>query len=173
MLAGYAHDDAAIIIGIENNGSVTATGNIAGALVGYVGGFATLNVNNCCNTGTVTAPYNAAALIGPSAGKVTVANSYNIGVITGVTEGKEFAFAGKGLSIDNCWDYTSSQTNNMTPEQVDNGYLCYQLNYNDNTGKGSWRQNLDNGRKHDNWPVLRRTSGRVYEGTDGFTNYNV
>ena len=172
MLAGYAHDDAAIIIGIENNGSVTATGNNAGALVGYVGGFATLNVTNCCNTGTVTAPYNAAALIGPSAGKVTVANSYNIGVITGVTEGKEFAFAGKGLSIDNCWDYTSSQTNNMTPEQVDNGYLCYQLNYNDNTGKGSWRQNLDNGRKHDNWPVLRRTSGRVYEGTDGFTNYN-
>ena len=172
MLAGYAHDDAAAILGIENNGSVTATGNIAGALVGYVGGFATLNVTNCCNTGTVTAPYNAAALIGPSAGKVTVANSYNIGVITGASEGKEFAFAGKGLSIDNCWDYTSSQTNNMTPEQVDNGYLCYQLNYNDNTGKGSWRQNLDNGRKHDNWPVLRRTSGRVYEGTDGFTNYN-
>ena len=171
MLAGYAHD-AATINGIQNNGSVTATGNTAGALVGSGNESAVLNITNCSNTGNVTAQYNASALVGSFAGTLTVANSYNIGTIVGATEGKEFAFATKWLSIDNCWDYTSKQTNNMTPEQVDNGYLCYQLNYNDISGNGIWRQNLDNGRKHDSWPVLTRTSGRVYEGPEGYTNYN-
>ena len=172
MLAGYAHDDAATITCIENHGSVTATGNTAGALVGYGNEFAVLNVTNCSNTGEVSAQFNAAALIGPSAGRITVSNSFNVGTITGATEGKEFAFATQSLSVDNCWDYSSTQTNNMTPEQVDNGYLCYQLNFNDNTGNSNWRQNLDNGRKHDSWPVLSRRSGRVYEGPKGYTNYN-
>ena len=172
MLAGYAHDNAATILGIENNGSVRASGNGAGTLVGYGNEFAVINVAYSSNTGAVTAQFNAAALIGPSAGKINVLNSYNIGTVTGSTEGKEFSFATKSLSVENCWDYTSTQTNNMTPEQVDNGYLCYQLNYNDVTGSNSWRQNLDNGRQHDPWPVLRRTSGRVYEGEEGYTNHN-
>ena len=172
MLAGYAHDEAAIILGIENNGSVTASENGAGALVGSGNEYAVLNVANCSNTGSITAQSNASALIGSSAGKVNVLNSYNIGTVTGATEGKEFAFATKSLAIENCWDYTSTQTNKMIPEQVDNGYLCYQLNYNDITGSNSWRQNLDNGREHDPWPVLRRSSGRVYEGVEGYTNHN-
>lgn len=172
MLAGLAHDDAATITCIENNGTVTATGNTSGALVGSGNEFAVLDVNSCCNTGNVTAPFNAAALIGPSAGKIIVSNSYNIGTVIGATEGKEFAFATKGLSVENCWDYISSQTNNMLSEQVENGYLCYQLNYNDSTGSNIWRQNLDNQRVHDSRPVLKRTSGRVYEGPQGYTNYN-
>ena len=101
---------------------------------------------------------------------MSVANCFNVGTITGATEGKEFAFANKSLSIDNCWDYSSLLTNNMTPGQVDNGYLCYQLN--NNTNSDSWRQNLDNGREHDLYPVLSKTSGKVYEKDGHFTNVN-
>ena len=93
------------------------------AMIGLGRVLATINITNCSNTGNITAESNAAALVGPSAGKMTVTNSYNIGAVTGATEGKEFAFASKSCVIDNCWDYTSMQTNNMTPGQVDNGYL--------------------------------------------------
>ena len=170
MLAGYARNGAVTISSIENHGTVTATGDCAGGLVGSGRLLASFNVSNCSNTGTVTAASNAAALIGPSAGKMTVAHCYNIGTVNGATEGKEFAFAAKSLSIDNCWDFTSMQTNNMTPPQVDNGWLCYQLNYNASSDK--WRQNLDNGRMHDPWPVLRKTSGMVYEKDGRYTNVN-
>ena len=170
MLAGYARNGNVTISGIENHGAVTASDGYAGALVGSGRLLATLNVANCYNTGTITAQSNAAALIGPSAGKLTVENSYNIGTVIGATEGKEFAFATKSCVVENCWDYTSMQTNNMTPGQVDNGYLCFQLNY--NAGGDKWRQNLDNGREHDMWPVLSKTSGMVYEKDGRYTNIN-
>ncbi|MBR5395176.1 MAG: CotH kinase family protein [Bacteroidaceae bacterium] len=170
MLAGCARNGTVTISGIENHGTVSATEGSAGALIGLGRVLATINITNCSNTGNITAQTNAAALAGPSAGKMTVVNCYNIGTVTGATEGKEFAFATKGLTIDNCWDYTSMQTNNMTPGQVDNGYLCYQLN--NNESGDSWRQNLDNGRKHDLYPVLSKTSGKVYEKDGLYTNVN-
>lgn len=168
MLAGYARNGTVTISGIENHGTVTATGENAGALVGSGRIMAIINVNNCCNTGTITAQNGAAALVGPSAGSMTVANSYNVGTVIGAAEGKDFAFASRSLSIDNCWDYASTQTNNMTSEQADNGYLCFQLNSGgaDNT----WRQNLDNGSEHDLYPVLSRNSGIVYEKDGRYTN---
>jgi len=169
MLAGYARSGSVTISGIENHGTVTASDGYAGSLVGSGRLLATFNIRNCCNTGSISASENAGALVGPSAGKMTVANCYNIGTVSGATEGKEFAFATKSLSIDNCWDFTSMQTNNMTPAQVDNGELCFRLN----GGVGdTWRQNLDNGREHDLSPVLRRTSGMVYEKDGRYTNIN-
>ena len=170
MLAGYARNGGVTISGIENHGSVTATEGYAGALLGSGRVLATAHVSYCCNTGTISAPSNAAAFIGPSAGKLDVAHSYNTGTIVGAVEGKEFAFANKSTIIENCWDYTSTQTNSMTPDQVDNGYLCYQLNY--NAGGDKWRQNLDNGREHDPWPVLRKNAGMVYENDGRYTNIN-
>ena len=170
MLAGYARNGTVTISRVENHGTVTATGENAGALVGSGRILATFNVSNCSNTAAITAQNGAAALIGPSAGRMTVTNSYNVGTITGGVEGKDFAFATRYLSIDNCWDYTSTQTNNMTAAQVDGGYLCHQLNTN---GAGeAWRQNLDNGREHDPYPVLRQNSGMVYEKDGRYTNIN-
>lgn len=170
MLAGYARNGLVTISGIENRGTVTATESSAGALVGSGRLLASINVSYCSNTGTITAQSNAAALVGPSAGKMTLAHCYNVGTVVGATEGKEFGFAAKSLSVDNCWDFTSMQTNTMTADQVDNGYLCYQLNYNASSDK--WRQNLDNGREHDPRPVLRKTSGMVYEKDGRYTNIN-
>ena len=168
MLVGYAQTGAVTVSGIENHGAVTASEGIAGGLIGYGRLLATFKVSDCCNMGTVTAPENAAAIIGPSAGKLTLTNCYNIGTVAGATEGKEFAFADKSTVLENCWDYTSMQTNTMTPTQVDNGELCYLLN---GGGESStWRQNLDNGQPHDPWPVLSKTSGKVYERDGRYTN---
>ena len=168
MLIGAARNGTVTISGIENHGSVTAAESNAGALVGLGRVLATFRIANCSNTGSITAQSNAGALVGPSAGKLAVENSYNIGTISGAMEGKEFAFANKSLTIDNCWDYTSGQTNNMTPVQVGNGYLCYQLNA--SASGGSWHQNLDNGNEYDPYPVLRKTSGTVYEKDGHYTN---
>lgn len=169
MLCGYARNGAVNILRVGNHGTVTATGNSAAALVGAGRLLSTINVSNCFNTGTITAESNAAALVGSSAGRMTMANSYNIGSIVGATEGKEFGFATKSLTINNCWDYNSMQTNNMTPAQVDNGELCFRLN----GGVGdTWRQNLDNGREHDTIPVLNKKSGLVYEKEGRYTNIN-
>ena len=170
MLVGYAKNGTVTLSNIENHGSVTASANRTGALVGYGNKEATIKITNSCNTGNITAQSNAAALVGPSAGYLTVTNSYNSGTIAGSSEGKDFAFATNSLSIDNCWDYSSTQTNNMTAEQVDNGYLCYRLN--ENAGSTIWHQNLDNGRVHDSYPVLRKTSSKVYEGENDYTNIN-
>lgn len=171
MLVGYSRNGAVKISDIENHGSVTAAETSAGGLVGSGRVLTSFTFTNCSNSGTVTAQSNAAALIGPSAGKVAASHCYNIGTIVGATEGKEFAAGTKSTEIVNCWDYTPSvQTNYMTHEQVDNGYLCYQLNY--NAGGDKWRQNLDNGRMHDAYPVLRKNAGTVYEKEGRYTNIN-
>ena len=168
MLCGNVRNGAVTISGVENHGSVVASGNAAGALVGSGRLLSVFTITNCSNTGSITAQSNAAALVGTSAGKLSMENCFNTGVITGSAEGKEFGFATKSLVINNCWDYTSGQTLNMTPAQVEDGELCYLIN--DNAGKDIWRQNLDNGRERDMWPVLRKTAGMVYKKDGIYTN---
>ena len=170
MLLGQVRNGTVNISGIENHGSVNATGTGAGALIGGGRSLAVFYVNNCSNSGTITAETNAGAMSGSFAGKLVLTNCYNIGTVVGAVEGKEFGYGTKSLSIDNCWDYSSLQTLNMTPEQVDNGYLCYQLNY--GGGGDAWRQNLDNGREHDRYPVLRKNAGIVYEQDGIYSNIN-
>ena len=167
MLVGYAYNGTATISGIENHGSVTASGSSAGGIVGYAN---SLSMTNCSNTASVAAVSGAGALVGASGGNLTVANCYNIGSVTGASDRKEFAYGTKGTSINNCWDFSSKQTNNMTPEQVDNGWLCYHINA--NAGSNIWHQNLDNGKPHQAFPVLWSKGGIIYENEGHFTNYN-
>ena len=170
MLVGVVRNGTVTVSRIENHGSVSASGGVAAALVGYGNSSATIQVSSCCNTGNITAQYNAAALVGPSDGAMTVDGSYNIGTLKGATEGKDFAYAKKSLSLNNCWDYTSAQTQHMTVQQVASGYLCCQLN--GSAGNGPWRQNIDNGKVRDSYPVLSKTSGKVYQVNGSYTNYN-
>ena len=171
MLVGYAQNNTINISGVENHGNVTASEGVAAGIAAYGRLLAIIKVSDCCNTGNVTAPANAAAIVGPSAGRVNIENSYNTGTITGATEGKEFVFGEKGTVVNNCWDYRygSALTNRMTPAQVANGELCYHLN---NDGeRDRWRQNLDNGKPVDPTPVLSKASGKVYESAGQYTNY--
>ena len=170
MLVGYVYNGTTTITGIENHGSVVASTSAAGGIVGYIHSSATVNMTNCSNTGNVTAASGAGALVGSSGGYLSVDNSYNVGIITGKMERKDFAYANKSTVINNCWDCTSKQTNNMTPAQVDNGYLCFHINA--NAGSTIWHQNLDNGKPHNPWPILWSKGGIVYEKGNGYTNYN-
>ena len=170
MLVGYAHNGDLTISGIENHAAVTASENMVGALLGYADSAAKVQVSDCCNTGNVTAQYNAAALVAPFGGSMTVDNCYNIGTVTGGSEGKDFAYATKSLTVNNCWDYASAQTNHMSSDQVESGYLCHHLNK--KTASGAWRQNIDNGRARDLYPVLRKNGGRVFDVEGRYTNYN-
>lgn len=170
MLVAYARNGSASISGVQNHGTVTAKADRAGGLVGYGRLLATLTLSTCSNTGTVTAQTNAAGLVAPAAGKITVSDSYNSGNVIGATEGKEFAFAEKSTVLNNCWDIKAMQTNNMSAGQVRNGYLTLQLNKGKETPV--WRQNLDNGKTPDLWPVLRKNSGIVYDIDGCYTNSN-
>ena len=170
MLVGNVLYGTAEISGIENHGSVTASGGSAAALVGYGSSSTTVRVSNCCNTGNITAQYNAAALVAPSDGSLILNDSYDIGSLKGVTDGKDFGYAKKGLSIRNCWTYGSKQTQHMSAQQTASGELCYLLN--GSGGNGPWRQNIDNGKARDSYPVLRKTSGKVYLVNGSYSNYN-
>ena len=124
-LCGNVRNGAVSISGVENHGTVVASGNAAGALFGSGRLLSVFTITNCSNTGSITAQSNAAALVGTSAGKLSMENCFNTGVITGSAEGKEFGFATKSLVINNCWDYTSGQTLNMTPAQVEDGEFAF------------------------------------------------
>ena len=168
MLAGYVRNGTVNVSQVENHGSVTATEGPAAGIVGCGRLLANIYIDHCSNTGAINAASGAAAFVGPSAGKVGASNSYNTGILSGAVEGKELAFANKSTTIDNCWDYSSLQGLNMTAEEVDNGALCYRMN--EGAGSNKWRQNLDNGRAHDAYPVLRSNAGTVYEKEGRFTN---
>lgn len=53
-------------------------------------------------------------------------------------------------------------------DSVTNGWLCYHLNGDRSTGY--WRQNLDNGKRHDDHPVLDATHAVVYFEEGYFSN---
>ena len=170
LLIGCCRTGSVTISGIENHGSVTASGNNASPLIGLARVMATLSVTDCSNTGAITAQTNAAALVSPALGKMSIANCYSSGTVTGFTDMKDFAHADKSLTLENCYAVGSTQVTNVTAQQVDNGYLCYQLNYNANSD--SWRQNIDNGREHNLYPVRDKASGNVYEQEGIYTNIN-
>ncbi|MCR5433580.1 MAG: CotH kinase family protein [Bacteroidaceae bacterium] len=166
---GSVRKGSATLEGCTNEAPVTATGDQAGGLVGRAR-TATLDIINSYNAGPVTAATEAAAMVGASAGAVTVANSYNVGQITGSTPGIEFAASSAGVTLENCYDLYGSQAKSVTPEQVADGALCYLLN---GEGRNSlWRQNIDNGRSRDYHPVLQKNHGQVFKTADGYTNVN-
>ncbi len=168
MLIGYARTGVLEITGIENHADVTASGDHAAALVGNARLLATIDITACSNTANITAQSNAAALAAPAAGKMSVTDAYNCGTISGAAEGKEFAFADRSITLNNCWDIHSMQTRNMTAGQVRNGCLAFLMN----TGKTTpvWRQNIDNGKTPDLWPVRDKTSGNVFFRNETYTN---
>lgn len=166
---GSVRKGSATLEGCSNEAPVTAAGDQAGGLVGRARS-ASLDILNSYNAGPVTAATEAAAMVGASAGAVTICGSYNVGEITGSTPGSEFAASAISVDLENCYDLYGSQARPVTLEQVNDGTLCYLLN---GEGRSSlWRQNIDNGRSRDYHPVLMTNHGHVFKTADGFTNVN-
>lgn len=168
---GYARTGALEFSACGNNASVKASGVYAAGFVAYSTRLNSTTIKSCYNAGDITANNFAAGLVGWTLGRMTISNSYSCGQLSGVEEGKQFAYSELDAKITNCYDLGSGQVTTITPRQIASGELCFNLNY-----YGSyqlWHQNIDNGRARDLHPVPLSTSGIVYKTDDGrYTNIN-
>ncbi|MBR4643542.1 MAG: CotH kinase family protein [Bacteroidaceae bacterium] len=167
-LIGYVRSGTVKITKCSTAATVTATGGYAAGFLGYARKLGTIYIQDSYNIGKIQADSMAAALITPSKGKVYITDCYNAGKIKGSSLGKEFAYTDLILELQNCYDAYSHQVEYIIPVDVWSGKLCYLLN----TGNGEtlWRQNIDNGRKIDGHPVLKTSSGIVYNVNGVYTN---
>lgn len=155
------------LVGCVNESSVTSSSTYAGGLVGGASS-AIVNITNCYNVGLVEAVSNAGALIG-YAYRANVSNSYNAGTVTGSSEEMGFVNS-KNVTLTNCYDTQSDQVTRISVEQVMSGELCWRLN--EQSGTQVWRQNLDNGRPVDAYPVPHNTHSLVFKVEDKYSNIN-
>ena len=167
-LIGYARNGSITVKQCGTAASVTATGGNAAGVIGYARRLAIVNVQESYNLGKIHADSLAAALIAPSDGKLYVSDCYNSGKVTGAIQGKEFAYSGYVLELQNCYDAYSNQVERVTPIDVMSGALCHLLNT--GSGENIWRQNIDNGRKPDRHPVTKASSGVVFYKDGIYTN---
>ncbi len=167
---GYARSGKLTIRKCSNAAAVTATGGYAAGFLGFARLLANVYVQDSYNMGKVQADSMAAAMVAPSKSKVFVTDSYNAGKIVGAVPGWEFACTDNTLSMQNCYDAYSHQVEHVTPVDVKSGALCYLLNT--GLGENMWHQNIDNGLKIDGLPVLKTSSGIVYNVDGVYTNFN-
>ena len=93
---GRVADNATVTIkGVTNHATVTGTDRSAGGLVGYSNG--ALTIANSSNIGAVTGDQGVGGLVGYSHGALEIANSLNIGTVTGAGNvGGLVGFNGEG-----------------------------------------------------------------------------
>ena len=84
-VAGRAFNGA-LVEGVTSNVNITANNNSIGGLIGVVDNNATLTVNNCKNTGTITTNSSTSTMVGGLVGggwaTIIVTNSTNTGNVT-------------------------------------------------------------------------------------------
>lgn len=103
------HIEKGNILNCYNGGLISYTasgsGSTIGGIAGYIGDTGT--VNNCYNTGTVSAVSNVGGMVGYADRKTAVSNCYNIGSIkrasgTAMSFGAICGYMGDNGKIDNC-----------------------------------------------------------------------
>jgi len=166
---GTLRKGSAILNRCGNEATITATESAAGGLVGRSRS-GTLDITDSYNVGSVTAASNAAALVGSAGGAVKATNCYNAGLMTGMTEGKDFVVSTAEVTLQNCYDLYGSQAEAVTQDAISSGELCHILNLEGLSA--NWRQNIDNGKGRDRHPVLLRSHGQVFKTNEGYTNVN-
>lgn len=131
---------------------IIAANEYAGGFAGgYYNGHSIAYITNCYNMAQVDALANTDAFIG-EAGDTRLNTCYNGGLVKGqkqymVVNGEQFE---------------------INDEQLVSGEICFRLSL----GGSVWRQNIDNGRQRDAFPVPFHNHGVVFE-TDGhYTNIN-
>lgn len=154
---------------VGNEAPVSAVNEYAGGLVGRVdSNDVILKITNAYNTGSVTAFGHAAGIVAFGGGGLTLTNCYNIGKVEGMADGCGLADYTRGV-ITNSYDLNKTQGTVLTEEMVASGELCYKLN---EGGSPLWRQNIDNGRAKDAFPIPQTNHGVVFEADGRYTNIN-
>ncbi|MBP5322529.1 MAG: CotH kinase family protein [Bacteroidaceae bacterium] len=168
-LVGYASGSSLTITACGSCMEVSATGSYAGGLIGSTSRTTITTIASCFSTGDVTASSHAGAIIS-NGGTVNITDSYNLGFVDGVSS--EVFAAGSNLTTENCYDAHSTQVSLTTEEEAVSGRLCLVLNNGSSKSTPLWRQNIDNGRTPDMFPVPFKSHGAVYESLNGITNHN-
>lgn len=168
-IVGYASGNSVTLTACGNKVNVTSSRSYAGGLVGAASRSTDVTVDACFNTGDVNAPSRAAAIVS-NGGTITITDSYNLGFVDGASD--EIFASGKSVTTDNCYDAHSTQVSATSAEEAASGRLCMTLNSNSSSPAPAWRQNLDNGRPVDAFPVPFKTHGAVYESANGYSNRN-
>ena len=169
-MVGYACGSSLTLTACGSRMDVSASNAYAGGMIGAAAGGTKVEVSSCFNTGDVTAPSHAAAIL--SKGKTaTITDCYNLGFVDGVTT-DVFADA-TTLITENCYDAHGAQVETTTAAEAASGALCVRLTNGSSNPDPLWRQNLDNNRAVDDIPVPFKTHGAVYEAEEGvYTNHN-
>lgn len=167
---GMQRKDAATLTGCAFEGKVIASGVGAAGLVGSVySNSYTVKMTDCYNAGSITANNRAAALVTPGKGRIQGTNLFNAGILVGVEDSLGFAHCEGVNKLSNCYDINASyDTERVTADFVQNGALCMALQA--ERTKTVWYQNLDNGKRHDEHPVLQSDHGTVFLEDGVYTN---
>ncbi|MDD6606371.1 MAG: Ig-like domain-containing protein, partial [Paraprevotella sp.] len=112
----------------------------------------------------------ASSMVAWSEGDLTMQSCYNAGSVRGEEPVCEFAFTeGKSL-LNDCYDSFSYQVSHIRKTDVQSGALCFLLT--EGRDDSPWRQNINNVRARDAFPVPIPSHGRVYKDGAIYTNIN-
>ncbi|MDY5191686.1 MAG: CotH kinase family protein, partial [Bacteroidaceae bacterium] len=174
-------DCVGALVGVVENGTLTmkncgnqamveASGNSAASLIARISSGASANLTDCYNVGTIQASAHASSMVAWSEGDLTMQSCYNAGSVRGEEPVCEFAFTeGKSL-LNDCYDSFSYQVSHIRKADVQSGALCFLLT--EGRDDSPWRQNINNVRARDAFPVPIPSHGRVYKDGTIYTNIN-
>ena len=155
---------------LDESCSVTGSDNVGG-----VCGTNSGTIESCYNTGTVNGSSdNVGGVCGQNSG--TIESCYNTGTVTGSGSSVGGVCGLNDGTITNCYwlntaysgngigsgSGTATDVESKTAEEFASGEVCWLLNGKMPGDDNVWRQNLDNGKEKDTYPVLDSTHGVVY-----------
>ena len=106
-VGGVVGDASSItVINCYNTGSVNASSNYVGGVVGYINNSST--ITNCYNTGSVSGSMYVGGVVGRAASS-TIENCYNTGSVSGLgyvggVAGHAYSFGSSSCKITNCYN---------------------------------------------------------------------
>lgn len=167
-LVGVVHGGTLLMERCGSQAAVEASGRNAAALVARVCAGATATVSDCYNVGTVRAARLASAMVAWSEGDLLMDRCYNAGTLRGEAPVSEFAVTEGKFQVTGCYDTFAFQVSNIKKADVRSGALCFLLA--GGSGDSPWRQNINNVRARDEFPVPIASHGVVYKEGDTYTN---
>ncbi len=162
MIGGSAVEGQVLLQNLGMRGTVEAVGKNAGGIHGgNTGSKASLVMENCYVTGSVTGSNECGSLSGWMGSNNPVArNCWTSGEVTGADGDGTYATRHENGKFTNCYSMNGTQFPTFTWDEVECGALTYKLNGDQTTM--TWFQNLDNDREVDVHPTFDPSHGAVY-----------
>lgn len=143
-----------------NEASISASGDNAGGIVGWLSSYSSSSVNNCYNFGAVAGALDTGGIVGVLYGSGTVKNCFSTGA---ATNGSAVVSTNYG-TVSNCYYLQNGSLYDenaaaATAEEFKSGKIAWLLN--EKKSDGVWKQTIGT----DNYPKFK--GGTVYEWQNG------